>query len=56
MSSTIIQIGEADVKFGPTGPGGVIDPTLLTDFSCQVTGAAINSSSNTTTTSVPATF
>jgi hypothetical protein len=56
MSSTIIQIGEADVKFGPVGAGGVIDPTTLTDFSCQVTGAAINSSSNTTTTSVPATF
>lgn len=56
MSSTIIQIGKADVRFGPFPASGTLDPDQLTDFSCQVTNAAINSTSNTTTTSIPATF
>jgi hypothetical protein len=56
MSTTVLQIGAAEVRFGPMPSSGPIVPASLTDFSCQVTKAEINSSSNTTTTAVPATF
>lgn len=56
MSSTIIQIGKADVRFGAAPTTGPVIPANLTDYSCQVTSAAINSSSNATTTAIPATF
>jgi hypothetical protein len=56
MSAVILQIGKAEVRFGEAPPSGPIVPQTLTDFSCQVTRAEITSQSNTTTTSVPATF
>ena len=57
MASTIIQISNAEVRFGDKPASGQpVDPSTLDDFSCQVTNAQINSSSNTTTTSIPATF
>jgi hypothetical protein len=56
MGTTVLQIGAAEVRFGPMPNSGPITPASLTDFSCQVTKAEINSSSNTTTTAVPATF
>jgi hypothetical protein len=51
MPSTIITINQAEVRFGPKGT-----TPLTEDYSCQVTKAEITSTSNTTTTSVPATF
>jgi hypothetical protein len=57
MTATVMQITEAEVRFGECpGTGIVLDPKTLTDFSCQVTSAEIQSSANTTTTTVPATF
>jgi hypothetical protein len=57
MPSTIIQIDKAEVRFGDApASGAALDPSTLIDFSCQVTRAEITSQSNTTTTSVPATF
>jgi hypothetical protein len=56
VSSTIIQIGKAEVRFGAAPATGPVVPASLTDYSCQVTNAAINSSSNATTTAIPATF
>jgi hypothetical protein len=52
MSATVLQIDQAEVRFGPKGT----DPLVLVDYSCQVTRAEITSTSNTTTTSIPATF
>jgi hypothetical protein len=51
MPSTVITIDQAEVRFGPKA-----DPLVAVDFSCQVTRAEITSTSNTTTTSIPATF
>jgi len=57
MTATVIQVEKAEVRFGDCPAAGTpLDPTTLTDFSCQVTSAAITSSSNTTTTTVPATY
>jgi len=63
MAATVIQIDQADVKFGappvaPEDPNNPhdIDPATLTDYSCQVTRAEITSTANTTETTVPATF
>jgi hypothetical protein len=57
MSAVILQIDKAEVRFGDAPvAGSPLDPSTLTDFSCQVTKAEITSQSNTTTTSVPATF
>ena len=56
MPSTIIQIDNAEVRFGAKPASGPVVPANLTDFSCQVTNAQINSTSNTTTTAIPATF
>lgn len=57
MPSTVIQIDQAEVRFGDAPAGGApVDPASLTDYSCQVTRAEITSQSNTTTTTVPATF
>lgn len=63
MASTVIQIDQADVKFGaapvaPDDPNNPydVDPASLTDYSCQVTRAEITSTANTTETTVPATF
>lgn len=57
MPATIIQIDKAEVRFGPAPvSGSPIDPLTLTDYSCQVTRAEITATSNTTTTTVPATF
>lgn len=58
MPSTVIQISQAEVRFGPgpIPPLTDVDPLLLTDYSCQVTSASIGAASNTTTTTVPATF
>jgi hypothetical protein len=57
MTAVVLQIDKAEVRFGDAPATGVaLDPSTLTDFSCQVTKAEITSQSNTTTTSVPATF
>lgn len=56
MPSTVIQINAAEVRFGAVPATGPILPASLTDYSCQVTSASIGAASNTTTTSVPATF
>jgi hypothetical protein len=55
MSRVVKIISNAKVKFGPAPTGGAaIDPAALTDYSCQVTKAAITASANAT--DVPATF
>lgn len=63
MAATVIQIDQADVKFGaaPVAPDDPndpydVDPADLTDYSCQVTRAEITSTANTTETTVPPTF
>jgi hypothetical protein len=54
MAASVIQISNASVKFGSaTLP---IVPASLTEYQCQVTEATIQATSNTTTTSVVATF
>jgi len=54
MPATVIQISNASVKFGAVADP--IDPATLTEFQCQVTRAEITSTSNTTSTSVAATY
>jgi len=57
MSATVLQIDKAEVRFGDKPASGQpINPLTLTDYSCQVTRAEITATSNTTTTTVPATF
>lgn len=57
MSATVLQIDKAEVRFGDKPASGqAINPPMLTDYSCQVTRAEIAATSNTTTTTVPATF
>lgn len=57
MSATVLQIDKAEVRFGSKPASGQpIVAASLTDYSCQVTRAEITATSNTTTTTVPATF
>jgi hypothetical protein len=53
-SATVLKIDNAQVKFGDVADP--IVPGALTDYGCQVTQAQITATSNTTTTTVPATF
>ena len=54
MATVHLTIANASVKFGAVVDP--IDPATLTEYNCQVTQAQITATSNTTTTTVPATF
>lgn len=56
MTTTVIEVDKAEVRFGDCPTSGPLDPDTLTDFSCQVTRAEISASGQTSTTAAPRPF